>query len=353
MKIDTLVKMILILPKVELDAFTSIEILSAFFQIQKPVRLGTKNTFIRRQIDEMIDMKMLTVIPGGSEGESVKRHDRYFLKHSSLVQYFMTSKVALNVIWANNVMKSLGPVFGLSDVDKTARAIRMNQGEKVLAEKVRVVPDGIEREYAKIDPQVLHAFVAAIEGNHSLMLRYHDRQGNVVDEVRDSVERTVLGLVAKDGTIYAITCRGYEDTPVHLPMHRIERARETGTRGYARSDFNIDDYVDSQHQLGHVLRDQVSPIEMVLKVSPEAMFHFKERPIACVYGEQVVEEPKGRDKRFTVTIKLPFTVQLPPFLWSHAGWIEVVSPPALRQYVGERVLAAASYFQKDIKPRFD
>jgi hypothetical protein len=41
---------------------------------------------------------------------------------------------------------------------------------------------------------------------------------------------------------------------------------------------------------------------------------------------------------------------LPPFLWSHAGWVEVIGPPALRKYVANEILAAAKHYAKDAKP---
>jgi predicted DNA-binding transcriptional regulator YafY len=120
----------------------------------------------------------------------------------------------------------------------------------------------------------------------------------------------------------------------------------TGNRAYARPDFVLDDYIAGQHQLAHILRDQDSPIKVVLKVASETIFHFRERPIT---GNQEISKIKDRDGRYTVTVTVPFTVQLAPFLWSHAGWVEVISPPALRKYVGERLLAAADHYMKDIK----
>lgn len=357
MKLDILIKLILTLPKSEGEAKTSEEIVTSYFKsTAKGSDNGrpTQNTFIRRQLAELEQLGMIGIISAVNKPKvRIKRTERYFLKENSLLQYFMNSRVALNVIWANNVMKSLGPVFGLSEVEKTARGARMNQHEKVLAEKIRMVPDGIERKYAQIDADVLANCVAAIERNHTVMFCYRDRQRKLFDEIQKGVERTVLGLVAKDGTIYAITCLGSEDTPVHLPIHRIEKAVETGTRAFARPEFSIDAHVSSQHQMAHVLPDQPSPIKMVLKVAPEAMFHFRERAISSMFGNQVEEAPRGSDKRYTITITVPFTVQLAPFLWSHAGWIEVISPPTLRKYVGERLLAAASYYKKDIKPRLD
>ena len=346
MKIDNLIRLISILPKNQSEAKTSEQIATAFFQLptrDDPKNQGTKNTFIRRQIDAMDELSMIgTVFYIGKNGESSKRHDRYYLKENSLLKYFMNSKVALNMIWASKIMKTLGPVLGSEDVYGMARSARMNQKEKIFAEKIHMVSDGIARDNAEIKPEVLKAFLYALEKNNSLMLRYRHSHGEITDEIMQRTERTVLGLVAKDGTLYAITCLGFDDTPRHMPLHRIEMANETGNRAYTRPDFILDDYLDGQHQLAHILHDQESPIDVVLKVDAGSIFHFRERPIT---GNQEISKTKDKGGRYTVKVTVPFTVQLPPFLWSHAGWVEVISPPSLRKYVGERLLAAAEMYK--------
>ena len=346
MKIDNLIKLISILPKNQSEAKTSEQIATAFFQLptrDDPENQGTKNTFIRRQIDAMDELSMIgTVFYVGKNGESSKRHDRYYLKENSLLKYFMNSKVALNVIWASKIMKTLGPVLGSEDIYGMARSARMNQKEKIFAGKIRMVSDGIARNNAEIKPEVLRAFLDALEKSNSLMLRYRHSGGNVSDEIKQRIERTVLGLVAKDGTLYAITCMGFDDPPKHTPLHRIEMANETGNRAYTRPDFILDDYIDDQHQLAHVMRDQESPIDFVLKVDAASIFHFKERPIS---GNQEISKIKDKDGRYTVRVTVPYTVQLAPFFWSHAGWVEVISPPSLRKYVGEQLLAAAEMYK--------
>jgi hypothetical protein len=355
MKTDILLEMILLFPKTEREAITTEELVNKYYKIMpwNNSSRRSQNSFIRNQLNDMEAMKLIDYLPRVRRPEDrIKRSEKYFMTDSSLLRYFMNSKVALNLIWANRVMTQLGPVFGLTEVDESARGARMNQDEKVLADRIRIVPDGIGRKDAEIDATVLLNCVSALEKNHTLLLDFGDRQVKASDRVQDGIERTILGLVAKDGTIYAITCFGNDDPPVHIAMHRIEKAVETGCRAYTRPNFKIDDYINCQHQLAHVLRDQESPITMVLKVVKEAMFHFRERPISSIYSEPVIEEPTPGDPRFTITITVPFTVQLPPFLWSHAGWVEVISPPALRTYVGERLLAAASYYKKDVKARF-
>ena len=354
MKVDVLIKMIKLLPKTSAEAITSQDLVEKYFKQsgdEGPDR-ATHNTFIRRQLDEMEELSMLEFIANDDKKKRIKRSERYYLKDNSVVRHFMNSRVALDLIWSQNVMRLLRPIAKGDDIKDIAKEARLNAQEKTLSQRVRLVQDSIGRKDAHIDPEVLATCLSAINTNNCVTLRYYDRQRRVIDDISNRCERTLLGLVAKDGTIYAITCLGADDAPVHIAMQRIEEAREVHTRGYARPDFDIDKYVNEQHQLAHVLKEYPEPVLMVLKVAPEAIFHFRERPILSIYGEQKIEEPNGIDERYTVSVKVPITVQLPPFLWSHACWVEVVSPPALRKRVGERLLAAASHYAKDVKPKF-
>ena len=270
------------------------------------------------------------------------RFERYYLKETKLLQYFMSSKVALNVIWSKTIMQQLGPVLDSDNVSETALAAPMSRKEKTVLDLIRMVPDGIAREYADIKPWILKPIISALENGHRLLLKYHDRQGKVILDDEDGLGRAILGLVAKDGTLYLIGCKGFDDSPIHIPLHRIDFVEEIGIRTFFRPDFNLDEYIENQHQFAHVLQDQQSPIEMVLKVAPEAIFHFQERPIS---GGQDISKETDTGGRYTLTVTVPFTVMLPPFLWSHAGWVEVISPPALRQYVAKEILAAAEHYR--------
>lgn len=347
MNVDVLIKLIEVLPKVESLAVTATQIRDDFYAIAPPtdpIKTASKNTNIRRYLDETFEIGLLGVVyPLGTTSES-PRFERYYLKETKLLQYFMSSKVALNVIWSKSIMQQLGPVLDSENVSETALAAPKSRKEKTVLDLIRMVPDGIAREYADIKPWVLSPIIAALENGHRLLLKYHDRQGKVILDDADGLGRAILGLVAKDGTLYLIGCKGFDDVPNHIPLHRIDFVEAIGIRTFFRPDFILDDYIENQHQLAHVLTDQQSPIDMVLKVAKEAIFHFRERPIA---GGQVISDEADADGRYTVAVTVPFTVMLPPFLWSHAGWVEVISPPALRQYVAKEILAAAVHYRND------
>lgn len=347
MNVDVLIKLIEVLPKSEKLAVSSTQIRDSFYAIVSPtdpILTASKNTNIRRYLNETIDIGLLGVVYSNDTKSDSPRLERYYLKETKLLQYFMSSKVALNVIWSKTIMQQLGPILDSENVSETALAAPMSQKEKTALDLIRLVPDGIAREYADIKPWILKPIISALENGHRLLLKYHDRQGKIILDDEDGLGRAILGLVAKDGTLYLIGCKGFDDAPIHIPLHRVDFAEVTGSRTFSRPDFILDEYIQKQHQFAHVLTNQQSPIEMVLKVAKEAIFHFKERPIA---GGQVISTDVDEDGRYTVTVTVPFTVMLPPFLWSHAGWVEVISPPALRQYVAKEILAAAEHYRHD------
>jgi len=365
MKVDTLIKMVTILPKSKEDAMTSTQIREeyyAYVMAKSALRTESKNKNIRKQITDMFELGILGVVPYVSTentpaadiGDPYVRLEKYYLLESKLLQYFMDSKVALNVLLSTSVMSQLGEVCDADNVMSTAKnALKSGREEKLLG-RIRIVPDGIARENSDIKKPVLKAVLSSIESGHRIVLKYRTSQGQTKDDGPDSEGRTVLGLVAKDGTLYLISCKGFSDVPTHIPLHRVTSAIAVGLRTFGREEFKLDEYVESQHQLAHVKSGEESPIQMVLKVSKEALFHFNERPICGVNGsKQHISETMDADGRYTLTVTVPNTVQLPPFLWSHAGWVEVISPPSLRKFVGSQLLAAAAHYQKDLPANAD
>jgi len=357
MKVDTLIKMITILPKTREGAINSTTIRDEFYSYvmtKDSLTDGSKNKHIRQQITDLFDLGILGIVPYNPPNKPVvkgkadksARYEKYYLLQTELLKYFMDSKVALNVILSKNVMGTLGDVYDAKNVLSTAENVPKNQRDLALLSRIRIVPDGIARDYADVKPHVLAPILSAIEHGHRVALAYRTSQGQLVDDGPDSEGRAVLGLVAKDGTLYLINCKGFSDTPTHIPLHRVTSAIEIGHRTFERTDIVLDDYLSKQHQLAHVKQGEDSPIHMVLKVSKEAKFHFDERPICGVDGSvQVISEDVDQDGRYTLDVTVPYTVQLPPFLWSHAGWVEVISPPNLRKFVGEHLLAAAEQYR--------
>ena len=342
MKIDTLIRLIAILPRDSGEALTTAEISDRYYKrFNTEVNADIKPKSMVRRIEAYVaEMQENGLVHRIMDGTTKQSAARYHLRESQVLSYFLHSKVALNLIWSRGLTRQLDSLVGADDVENLARNARLSERERVLRDRVRVVPDGVGRAFAAIDDTVLVAVVEALETGFQLEMTVRRSTGKV-----DDVEVSVLGLVAKDGAVYMIGVRGFDDKPRHYPLHRVKRAAVVKVRAFTRSEFQIDQYIHDQHQLAHLRSDEDSPIELDLLVAEEALFHFRERPFLTVSGEQSISDKPVQGKWYSVKATVPYTVMLAPFLWSHAGWVQVLGPESIRKRVADGLLAAAGHYR--------
>jgi predicted DNA-binding transcriptional regulator YafY len=179
----------------------------------------------------------------------------------------------------------------------------------------------------------------AIAADQKLSFIYVSAAGNSSNHIRSP-----QGLVAKDGTIYLLATEGLSDAPRHFALHRVRDAHVIPQRAQARPDFNLDHHIRDSHQLSHALDRHAPPASLKLRVAPEALFHFAERPLS---DDQEITPAKRSDGWHTVTATVPETVLLVPFLLSLGGWIEVLGPPTVRSEVATWLRDAAAHYAPD------
>lgn len=344
MKIDSFIRLITIMPRNRRDAITTTQIVDLYYKgvgksVKEMSQTDSKMRRVQKYMEELVEMGMVThikqTIPGRKSPLNL-----YHLRENQVLSYFLHNKAALNLLWARGLAPQLDQLAGPDDVWGLAEDARLSKREGVLRDQVRIVPDGVGREFAKIVDSVLPAVSEAMEAGYQVKVTIEHSSGAVVE-----YEVTVLGLVAKDGAIYMLTVMGFEDKPKHYPLHRVRKAEVIRVRAFTRSEFRIDQYIREQHQLAHLRHDEQSPIDLDLLVAEEALFHFRERPFMTVSGEQVISATPVHGKWYSVKATVPYTVMLAPFLWSHAGWVQVLGPETIRQRVAEGVLAAAMHYQ--------
>lgn len=268
---------------------------------------------------------------------------KYYLRLSHVAQWFMTETTALDLLLARQV---IGQSFGPANQDETQRdfdiAERLAGNSARISyrqARLRIVPDGIGRQRAQIDPAILKSALAAIESSQKLAFRYAKPSGTQSDHTRSP-----LGLVAKDGTIYLLATKGFNDAPIHFALHRILEARVVPQPATPRADFDLDRYIDDSHQLSHRLDATAAPIALKLRVDPEAMFHFTERPLS---RDQTIDASIGSDGWRIVTATVPVTILLVPFLISMGPWIEVLEPDTIRTAVGNLLHKTSARYPSD------
>lgn len=339
MEIDAFIQMLSVLPRVRNAAMTRTQIKDAFYSKYPEKDEGVQPTSRQRKTDhrvtKMMDIGLLQAVPNGDRA----RRQRYYLAQNNVLSYFLNSAAALKLIWARQMLAPLKGIHGDDPTSGFEENARLSQRERMLRDRVRIVPDGVGRLHAQIDNIMFAAMIDALERGYQVHCTYVSSQG-----VAKTLDLTVLGLVAKDGTVYVLGCQSFDDPPRHYAMQRFKTAYVVNSRALPRDDFDIDQYITSQHQLAHVYQDEESPIQLKLKVRPEALFHFRERPIS---GGQTISTAPDPDGWFDVVATVPYTVMLAPFLWSHAGWIQVMAPASLRQRVADGIRAASKHYAND------
>lgn len=265
---------------------------------------------------------------------------RYYLKLSSVAEWFMTEEVALNVLLTGQVIgKALGSVGPLSterlsDIAETIAGASLKT--KRIRKSVRVVPDWIGRLPARIDPQVLQAAIDALGDNQKLQIDYTNHHG-----AQSKHLLSPQGLVAKDGTVYLLATSGIENRVRHFPLHRVRSAFVHSHPLQVLPGFNLDCYIEESHQLSHPLDVDAAPVVLKLRVAPETIYHFSERPLS---KDQTIILQSGMGGWFLVTATVPETILLIPFLLSMGGWIEVLEPADVRDETARRLSSAAAHY---------
>lgn len=269
-----------------------------------------------------------------------KRVHKYYLNLQNIARWFMTDGAALNNIFTRDVINGYFleiPELNLDQLNSTADAV-LNESTILLrnvSKRIRMVPDGIRRLKAQIQPDVLRVAYKALGANKQLEMKYIT-SGN--EEITGNFNP--YGLVAKDGTLYLIAEKIDDEGLTSYPLHRVREARLTSKVASVPPSFDIDVYMEQTGNLSHVLYGEKQPIELVLKVEPQTIYHFREKPLS---ENQTIEKLADSDS-YIVKATILNTLLLVPFLLSMGGWIEVVSPDSVRNEIAQRLKKAVAHY---------
>lgn len=326
------------LPKRPRDALTAVQItehLNSHFP-EEEISLRS----VQRHLIELSGSKLGPFVEVLKE----KQPQRYYLNLSKVANWMMTEENALNLMLAKDLLsgyfRDVEPMRQESLQQVAEGVLEQNPGSMLqnIQANVRVVSDGIGRLNAVISPAILRVVFEAIGNKEALKLHYVSSRGE--ESIK---EVNPLGLVAKDGTIYLLATQGMATKPKHYPLHRARVAERVARPRAVPRGFDLDQYIESSHKLSHVLDEHEELVELQLRVAPETMYHFRERPLSK--NQQIDEYNLDERGWYRVTNTIPVTIQLVPFLLSHGGWIEVVGPESVRQEMKRRLQDAAAHYR--------
>ncbi len=266
----------------------------------------------------------------------------YYLDISRVNDWFLSEEAALNILLTRQVLS--GP-FGTATQIDTERLVDLaekkthavSQDTQRIRDRVRIVPDGIGRLPATIDPKVRQNVIDALALQKQVSFKYKSSKGR-----ESTVRYSPQGLVAKDGTLYLLCTKNLSDHPIHYALHRMTSAQVSHEPLVIQPDFDLDRYIVQSHTLSHTLTQTPDPIELRLRVAKETVYHFIERKLE---PEQTIGDEI--DGWHIVTASVPNTMLLVPFLLSMGPGVEVLAPPEVRTEMATRVQSMATrYIQK-------
>lgn len=342
MKVLEFVRLLQLLPKNSAEAVTVKDLGHQFFQVNHLDELSASQY---QKIYRWLEALSTADGHAGAVVDAVVRGKakHYFLNDSQILGWVMTEQTALGVLLARQALNALSgetEVFSNTTLDQAA-GHKVGQADRStrLWNRLRMARHGIGRLPPRIEPGVMKALVEGVANDRQIRCRYINSQG-----VSKEADVTIHGLVFKDDTIYALAGHSLSGPLHHMAVHRIQSAMVLHKQAVHQPGFNLDQYIERDYQLSHVLnRDQVSqPVELVLRARPDYVYHFTERPLTV--DMQMVPDTE-RSGWMRLTARLPDNHVLTAFIQSMGPGIEVLAPLDLRARIASEALETAGLYE--------
>jgi hypothetical protein len=346
------IRILKILPVGKENAMTAVQVLQKFSNRSESLQTASETSEtkaelrkMQRYLQELSDTKVINGLTAIHEEALINRIEdaksfRYYKQLSKITLWEMNDQVALNLLMTRQVVTQalgkIGDIQNLGMGDVARQVVDAKADLHRFRARVRLVPDGLGRCPADIRPEVLSAVIQAIKEDRQLKFTYVKTSGT-----SSAKKLSIQGLVAKDGTMYVIATKSFNDPPVHYALHRMTEASVDKQAALIQVTFNLDRYIEDSHQLSHVFADEPR-VNLQLRVAPEAIFHFQERKLT---SSQMIVEPSAKDDWYRLSAPMANTVLLVPFLLSMGVLIEVMGPPSIRAEVSNRLQKAANFYR--------
>jgi WYL domain len=254
---------------------------------------------------------------------------------------FRLAKDYLSPMLPKTTLEALKPHF--NQAEKTLKELG-DRSYSNWPEKIRIIQNSIQLKHPDICAEILATVYEALFADVKLQTRYRVRSG---EERYYCV--SLLGLVFRDGVVYAVCTLDGKKGLRQLPLHRIIKVELTTDPSVRPPGFNLDDYVKTyfdyplralQSNADH--RDEIPDrITVTLALNPVSAVHLKESPLA---DDQVVKTLS--DGREAITATVSNTERLRWWILSYGPYMEVLAPKELRREIGDKTNESSILYKK-------
>lgn len=252
---------------------------------------------------------------------------------------FRLARDYLTPVLPRATLNELNPHF--KQADKTLREV----GERSYSrwpDKIRMIQNSIQLKHPEVNQSILATVYDALFEERKIAIAYRIRNG---DERQYQVN--LLGMVFRDGVIYAVCTLDGKENIRQMPLHRILQAKLMNEAIECPPHFDLDHYVRTyfdyplrELQVNASHRDGIQEkIRVTLALDPVSAVHLQESPLA---EDQVIQAlPDGR---ITFTATVNNTERLRWWILSYGPYMEIMAPEDLRKEIGKKIRQASRIY---------
>lgn len=292
---------------------------------------------LERDLQELLDAGEAVASDGKPRGFRRGAIDAFRLRREldpAEAVLFRLAEAHLRQLLPSGFEENFGALFREARETTTHGGPAAHAGRSAMARwaaKVRAIPDALPRIPPRVRPAVHAAVSDALLRERMLHVRYWARYRDELSERQVSP----LALIQMGVCTYLAAASARSGHVFTMALHRIRHAEVSEAPAHPPPGFDLDDWMASpERQFG-----SRGDIDLVLRVSSSM-------------ADLLEESPLSRDQRLThrtdgwahLEARLPWTPPLVKWILAGGESVEVLAPVELRQWVGQRVLAAAAMY---------
>ncbi len=286
-------------------------------------------------------MQMMTIFPSLDYREQPGGNLWFWEKDTVIDIPKLDAKTALMFRLASDYLSPILPKATLRALEphfKQAETTLKDLGDRHYSrwpEKIRIIQNAIQLQHPDIEAAILDAAYDALFHDRKMRATYRMRNGEV-----SHYTLSLLGLVFRDGVIYAVSQIDGKDNVRQLPLHRMLEATLSDEAAERPPGFDLDRYVKTyfdyplrELKANEARRDEIPDrITVTLAMDPVSAVHLQESPLSANQTTHTL--PDGR-MAFTATVNN--TERLRWWILSYGPYMEVLAPSQLRQEIGDKL----------------